>query len=211
MSGIAPYGNDAANFMYNLLFCDDTALWARGATDNPGTPVAMILSDTPDAARIDAIANDATLESRERALAFNWLRQHGHTVPRRLLLGTIVEVPLERGLDTLAAFGDGRVRYINQTGGMSIFEGVVAAIQPAVRALLTVSQAVVDKIGPWDKPRLPAPKAGNVRLTFLVSDGLYFGEGKFADLSRDGLGGPVIAAAGKLLTQVVEMATAKPH
>jgi hypothetical protein len=79
-----------------------------------------------------------------------------------------------------------------------------------VHALLAASQAVVDRIGPWDKPRLPAPKAGNVRLTFLVSDGLYFGEGKFEDLSRDSLGGPVINAAGQLLAQTVDLATQQP-
>jgi len=209
MSGIAPYGNDAADFMYNLLFCDDPALLARGE-DDPASPVAAILSDKPDAALISAIAHDTKKEGRVRALAFNWLRQHGHDVPRRVLLGAIVEVPLDGGLDTVAAFTDGSVRYINQTGKMSVFEGAVPAIQPAVHALLTASQAVVDRIGPWDKPRLAAPKAGNVRMTFLVSDGLYFGEGKFEDLSRDGLGGPVINAAGQLLAQTVDLATQKP-
>src|SRR5690242_14080880 len=119
MSGIAPYGNDAADFMYNLLFCDDPALFARGA-DDPATPFPAILSENPDAARIAAIANDTTQEGRVRALAFNWLRQHGHDVPRRVLLGAIVEVPLDGGLDTLAAFADGSVRYINQTGKMSV-------------------------------------------------------------------------------------------
>jgi hypothetical protein len=209
MSGIAPYGNAAADFMYNLLFCDDPALFAR-AKDGPQTPISAVLADNPDAARIADIAGDTAQESRVRVLAFNWLRRQGRAVPKRLLLGTIVEVPLEGGLDTLAAFVDGSVRYINQTGKVSVFEGAVPAIQPAVRALLAAAQGVVDKIGPWDKPRLPAPKAGNVRLTFLVSDGLYFGEGKFEDLSRDGLGGPVINAAGQLLTQVVDLATRTP-
>jgi len=209
MSGIAPYGNAAADFMYNLLFCDDPALFAR-AKDDPQTPISAVLADNPDAARIEDIAGDTAQESRVRVLAFNWLRRQGRAVPKRLLLGTIVEVPLEGGLDTLAAFVDGSVRYINQTGKVSVFEGAVPAIQPAVRALLAAAQGVVDKIGPWDKPRLPAPKAGNVRLTFLVSDGLYFGEGKFEDLSRDGLGGPVINAAGQLLTQVVDLATRTP-
>jgi len=205
MSGIAPYGNDAADFMYNLLFCDDPALFARGAND-PASPFAAVLSDKPDPAQIAAIAHDTRKEGRARALAFNWLRQHGHDVPKRVLLGAIVEVPLDGGLDTLAAFADGSVRYINQTGKMSVFEGAM----PAVHALLAASQAVVDRIGPWDKPRLPAPKAGNVRLTFLVSDGLYFGEGKFEDLSRDSLGGPVINAAGQLLAQTVDLATQQP-
>jgi hypothetical protein len=46
-----------------------------------------------------------------------------------------------------------------------------------------------------------------VRLTFLGSDGLYFGEGDIADLTRDELGGPVFNAAVQLLAGVVEFAS----
>ena len=210
MSGIAPYANDAANLLYNLLFCDDPALFARSAPEHPNAAIDAILSDAPDATKIAAIANDTAQEGRVRALAFNWLRRHGRPVPPRVLLGTIVEVPLEHGLDTLAAFADRGVRYINQTGKLSVFEGGVLPLQPAVHALLAASQMLVDRIGPWDRPRLGPPKAGNVRMTFLVSDGLYFGEGKFADLSRDALGGPVIQAATVLLRQSVALAAPKP-
>jgi hypothetical protein len=42
-------------------------------------------------------------------------------------------------------------------------------------------------------------------MTFLVSDGLYFGEGPFETLQKDALGGPVLAKAAQLLQLVVEM------
>jgi hypothetical protein len=44
-------------------------------------------------------------------------------------------------------------------------------------------------------------------LTFIVSDGLYFGEGPFAALSQDALAGPLIQQATRLLQQVVAIAT----
>jgi hypothetical protein len=209
VSAIAPYGNEAADALYNLLFCDEPALFAGGAAEHPDAPLAAILSDTPDAARITAIANDAAQESRIRALAFNWLRRNGHDVPKRGLLGTIVEVPLERGLDTLAAFADGGARYIHQTGQFTVFDGAYPPIQPVIATLLGASRKVVDQIGPWEKPRLGPPKPGNIRMTFLVSDGLYFGEGKSDELMRDPLGGPVIQAAVKLLQACVALAAQK--
>ena len=79
----------------------------------------------------------------------------------------IVEVPLEGGLDVLAAFSDGGVRYMNQTGKLAIFEGV-PSLQPAVANLFKESQAIVSRIGPWNKERLSPPSKGNIRLSFLV-------------------------------------------
>ena len=87
---------------------------------------------------------------------------------------------------------------------------VDAAIREPVHVLFRqalVAQPVVNKIGPWDKQRLPPPKAGNVRMTFLVSDGLYFGEGPFAVLQQDSLAGPVLSKATQLLLRAVELGT----
>jgi hypothetical protein len=205
----APYKDGPANHVYNLLFCDDPEIWRNGTTSD-GSALAVALREDSAPADVRRVADDEAVESRIRALAFNWLRRHGQAVPAKTLLGTIVEVPLQGGLDTLAAFGDGGVRYINQSGKIGVFDGGVAALQPTIDALLAASRVLVGKIGPWEKPRLNPPKAGNVRLTFLVSDGLYFGEGPYADLARDGLGGPVLAAARQLLEQVVALSTSRP-
>jgi hypothetical protein len=158
---------------------------------------------------VAALAADETAEGRVRMLACTWLRANGHAVPAKRLLGAIVEVPLDGGLDVLAAFSEGGVRYINQTGRFSVFEGL-DSLRAATSALLGASQAVVDRIGPWDKPRLPPPGRERVRLSFLVSDGLCFGDGEMSVMSREALGGPVIARAGELLQLVVATAT-KPR
>jgi hypothetical protein len=72
--------------------------------------------------------------------------------------------------------------------------------------LMQASQAVIEQIGPWTSERLPAPLTGTARMTFLVSDGLYFGEGPANALTDDPLGGPMLRAASQLLTSVVEFA-----
>ncbi|HEX6834820.1 MAG TPA: hypothetical protein VF132_14880 [Rudaea sp.] len=204
---LAPYADSHANFLYNLLFCDEPALFARGAATNE-PPWSTLFSDPPELAALTAIAGDAQQESRVRMLAFERLRAAGKPVPAKILLGVIVEVPLPGGLDVLAAYADGRVRYINQTGRVAVFEGAPPAVTDAGRALIAASEGLVRAIGPWDKPRLAPPRVGRIRLSFLVSDGLYFGEGDFEGMHKDVYGAPVVRKATELLHAVVATAPA---
>jgi hypothetical protein len=205
-----PYAESQVNFLYNLLFCDDINLFknddiVEGAESNGLWPI--LLADSPDAPALRKIADDETNEGRVRAIAFNRLRAAAEQVPAKILLGIIVEVPLEDGLDVLAAFAEGGARYLNQSGKVAVFEGPGNPVEALAKELLAVSQSVVDQIGPWEKNRLAPPRLGNVRMTFLVSDGLYFGESPFGALQRDPLGGPVLAKATQLLQCAVETAT----
>lgn len=195
---IRPYRDDRCNFIYNLLFCDDHSLFAP--SDEGPWPV--VLADSPDADALRAIADDAEEEGRVRMLAYNRLREMGQMVPEKVLLGVIVEVPLEGGLDVLAAFTDGGVRYINHSEKMSFVEGDTFPRQ--VGLLLEASRRVVERIGPWTEARLPPPSRGMVRMSFLVSDGLYFGQGPMDEMVMDPIGGPVIGASHELLQGVVD-------
>jgi len=199
---IKPYRDESCNFIYNLLFCDDLKFFEY---PDPSPPVTALFAERPDAAALRKIANDkAAYDSRHRALAFNRLREMGEPVPARLLLGTILEVPVRGGLDTLAAFEDGDVRYINHIEKMSIFVGRGHPLDAQVDALLAASKAVVDQIGPWTEARLPPPPADEVRMTFLVSDGLYFGQGPYQALAGDPLGGAVLNAGTALLMAITD-------
>jgi hypothetical protein len=199
-----PYNNDAANKIYNLLFCDDPTLFSTGA-DASG-PLGAVLSETTDRESLERVGNDLDAESRVRALAFNRLRAMNLSVPAKRLLGTIIEFPVARSLDTLAVFTDGCLRYINQTGKMAIFEGCPPALAGGVEEILRASQFAVNRYGPWDKPRRPPPTGDLVRMTFLASDGLYFGEGRFTALLSDRLAAPVMRAASEMLPILVEEA-----
>lgn len=206
-AAITPYQTPEVNFIYNLLFCDEPSLFAVGeGKTSPAWQATLADANSPPD-KVRALAEDPNEESRIRALAFNWLRQHKQPVPRGVLLGVVVEVPLEGGLDVLAAYADGSVRYINQSGKLAIFEGGPPQVQAAAKALVASSQAVVDRIGPWDRPRLPPPARGRIRITFLVSDGLYLGEGPFAAMQADPMSGPVVQRATQLLQLVVDKAT----
>lgn len=202
-----PYAESHVNTLYNLLFCDDIALFCTDGSARAIGPWPTLFAEKLDATALSSLAADERAESRIRALAYNRLRAAGHTVPARKLLGVIVEVPLDGGRDVLAAYADGRVRYLNQSGKVAIFEtGNDGAVDALAKELVSLAQPLVEQIGPWDKNRLPPPRATNVRLTFLVSDGLYFGEGSFEAMSKDPMGGPVLAKATQLLQLVVKTA-----
>ena len=106
-----PYSDDAANQLYALLFCDQPEF-----SVNLGKVWPALFAPAPDEAALRAIAQDSAIEARVRALAYGRLRQLGKSVPSKLLLGAVIEVPLDAGLDVLAVYAEGGVRYINASG-----------------------------------------------------------------------------------------------
>lgn len=199
----SPYRGPAANAIYNLLFCDDPEAFRARPGTAPAPWQRLLFADPPDAAALRVVADSRAEEGRIRYLAFARLREAGVAVPPKILLGVVAEVGLGAGLDVLAAYAEGGARYINHTGRLAVVEGD-ASIEPAVRALFAAAAPVVARIGPWEGPRRPPPEEGMLRLSFLVSDGLYFGEGPTSQLQQDAMAGPVFQAATQLLVKVIE-------
>jgi hypothetical protein len=203
----SPYSQRSINRIYNQLFCDDLELFRPKAGTSPAAWQSVLISATEDSEAVLVIAEDPANEGRVRALAYNWLRARQHEVPKQVLLGVVVEVPLDGGLDTLAAYSDGGVRYINQTGKLAVIEGDVSQVKPLLEGLLAVSREAISNLGPWNEERKPPPPRGSVRLSFLVSDGLYFGQGPLELMAKDAMGGPILEQATRLLQCVVQNAT----
>jgi hypothetical protein len=110
------------------------------------------------------------------------------------------------GLDVLAAYAEGGVRYVNHTGKLAVLDGV-QIVRPLVERLFSDASALVAKIAPWKKARLPPPPKETIRLTLLTSDGLCFGQGPSAAMLREPLASPVLARATTLLTTIVGLVT----
>lgn len=204
-----PYAEAHVNYLYNLLFCDNLDLFKSDKSVESNGLWRTLLAEPPDLKALQRIAENESNEGRVRAIAFNRLRAAGQKVAKKKILGVIVEVPQPQGLDVLAAFREGGARYLNQSGGVAIFEGRGNPAETLAKQLVVVSQPAVDLLGPWDKDRLPPPKTGMVRITFLVSDGLYFGEGPATVMQTDPMGGPVLTKATQLLLLCVEKVRAK--
>jgi hypothetical protein len=197
--GFEPYSDRACNRLYNALFCDKLVGLRRDAGERPTGNWGILLAETPYADALRPIANDANEESRARIVAFARLRELKEIVPERILLGVIVELGMPEGLDVLAAYPDGRVHYIHHKEKVSTFDPAPSGWIPNVKRLLSAAQEAVECIGPWEGLRLAPPTAGMIRMSFLVSDGLYFGQGPLVVMDKDELAGPIIAASGALL------------
>jgi hypothetical protein len=76
---------------------------------------------------------------------------------------------------------------------------VDAALDQAVRDVLSAGKVVSDVIGVWEQERPPAPSTGQARINMLTPGGLRFGQGPLDGLAEDALGGPVISAAVQLM------------
>jgi hypothetical protein len=193
-----PYKNGALNKIYSLLFCDNIELY-KADTNTTEYPWNILFLEPANLGKLVEIAENKSLESRQRIIAYNLLLANKSPVTSKELLGIIVEVALASGLDTLAAFSDGTARYINHSEKLIVWEARTAESDKLINQLFSDSANVISKIGPWDKERKPFPTKGTARMTFLVSDGLYFGEAPFAVLQNDEMGRSVINSAFDLL------------
>lgn len=198
-----PYSEPGANEIYHYLFCDDREAFRPARDAVPAAWQGALFDSPPDEAKLRQIAGDESQEGRARYLCYGRLRELSREVPAKILLGVIVEMPLPNGLDVLACYSDSGVRYINHTGKMSIIETPV--FEAYVRNVFAAAARVVSQIGPANEARRPPPVLGAVRLSFLVSDGPYFGEGGINVMQQDPLAGPIIQEASALLAQVVEL------
>lgn len=202
----SPYPDAAANSMYNLLFCDDVAAYRPEEPLKP--PFSLIYAKEGNVPALQELAADEAQEGRIRYLAFGRLRAMKVPVPAKILLGVIVEVPLPGGLDVLAAYAEGGVRYINHTAKMAIVEGV-ESVRGKVGSLFQIAGPVLARMGAWGKDKLrgPPPPEGQLRLCFLASDGLYIGEAPKEVMEAGAMGGPIIRQAAELLNAVSALAT----
>src|SRR5262245_43487380 len=80
-----PYREQSADFLYNLLFCDNPELYRNGKED-PGA-LGTVLSGAATRASLEKITVDPAVESRVRMLAFNRLRAMNVPIPAKQLLG----------------------------------------------------------------------------------------------------------------------------
>ena len=205
----SPYKDEAANTIYNLLFCDDLALFKPKQKEPNEGPWKILFANPKDVKASQGLASNPSEESRLRILAFKALGKNAASTQRKELLGIVIEVGLDGGLDTLAAYRDSRARYINQSGKMLIWEANDAKVEEKIKRLFSAGEKVVGKIGRWDKSRLPPPAKGLMRMSFLVNDAIYFGQGPMEVLQRDPLGGSVVASATELLVELTNRAATK--
>jgi len=197
-----PYKSQVANFAYNLLFCDTPGLFIQNKALKPDVPLYRVLhAGAKDAGAVRKIA-DSDRDSCTRMLAYDWLRAHKQPVPAKTLLGVVIEFGSPDSLDAVAVYADGNVRYIDEQEKLFSYGPNTAGISPKAKAFLLRSRDLLAHLDPWKEQRVPAPPYGFMRITFLASSGLYFGDGELRQMSKDKLGGATVRSAFDLFKTV---------
>lgn len=197
---MGPYRDNALNVIYNMLFCDNLSLYQEHTLEPAPYPFDILFSDESAPEDLQKVIEDPDTETRVKILAYHKRNAKSNLPAQKELLGVIVEVGLENGLDVLASYANGTARYINQSGKMIIWENPDdQTANHLIQDLFIQSKRIVDQIGPWDNPRKTPPVKGYTRITFLVSHELYFGEAPTEILFNDALASPALMSATRLM------------
>jgi hypothetical protein len=151
------------------------------------------------------LTRQADIESRHVLQAWSGLRELNCPEGRagaREVLGVIIEAHAdhgEAGHDILAVYADGSALYLDHAGAVTTWPPEDPKLEEEIDAVLKAAADILPKIGPWTEKRLPPPEQGNVRLNLLTPIGLCFGEGPFAAIARDPVGGPLVKAGAVLV------------
>jgi hypothetical protein len=186
--------------------------WAGASNEPPWTHFedaqhAMANADVAAAeAALHAVLDTPGLESRQYLQAWSCLRQLDRDALTDLpehLYGVVLDVPLEQGYDTLAAYEDHTARYLNQAGGAIIWHAEDATMDALVDALLTAARPLLTTVGVWENARPPLT-TGLARITLLTAEGLRFAEGSFEHLSADYGTGAVFTTGVALMAALID-------
>jgi hypothetical protein len=201
----------------DTLFGDmPLSMWPEGDNPSAGEPWDAFVAAREDLAsgreaqaieRLEALVETPGLESRHTLQAWHFLRQLGVAPPdgeAKDVYGVVVEVTLEEGTDIVAAYVDHTARYFNYGGGAVIWESPDDSLDAAIDDLLGAGERIIRRIGPWNEARPPAPPRGQARLSMLTPSGLHFGQAPFDVLMGDEMGGPILAAATRLMRALIE-------
>jgi hypothetical protein len=198
-----PYRKDKIDLEYNRFFCDDRALYRNEPEKFAGDLWKTVLSPRPKLETIQRTAQQNDLPARLRILAFNYLAKKGEVPQAKELLGVILEAGVDDGLETLAAYTDYQVDYIDSHSNMRHWDATKLDLRRRLVNYFVSAASLVEQLRPSDKPRFPPTFAGMARITLLVSDGLYFGQGPVNNLTKDELSGPIIRQANNLLANLI--------
>lgn len=207
------------NPIRDLLFGD--APWSAWASSSGGELLepwrsflqAKTERDTEQKAQaigtLESILARENLETRHYLQAWYFLRQLGAPIPQpkaKEVLGVVVEVGLDQGLDILAAYADRTARYFNYSGAAVVWDRPDDSLDAPIDSLLAAGKVVVEQTEPSRLPRPAAPVKGQVGISLLTPGGLHLGQGTFDAFAQEPAGGAVVVSAARLMKALVEKA-----
>ncbi len=153
-----------------------------------------------------SITQTPGLEARHYAQAWTFLRALGiYPSPEQAkeLLGIVLEVSVQGGIDYLAAYPEKTARYYNYSGAGIIWERPDESLDELISALLQAGERILQAIGPSKEGRPAEPPQGCIRLNLIAPSGLHYGQGLFSALAADPLAKPAIDIATVLMQHLI--------
>lgn len=207
--------------MREMLFCDSPLDdWqprdGRGEEDEPWASFARAracVANNDSAGAIAALESVARgeFETRQRLQAWHNLRALGvqpTDAEVKEVGGVVLDVHLDAGLDTLAAFADHSARYFNHAGSAIVWETTDPEVDELIDELFEIGTVIVHQIGPWNSTRPAPPPPGEARISILTPAGLHFGQAPLRALSGDPMGGAALSVGARLMQALIKRAQA---
>ncbi|MCC9608828.1 hypothetical protein LOC68_08310 [Blastopirellula sp. JC732] len=147
------------------------------------------------------------VESRTYLQAWHYLRALGVTPDeetRRRAIGMVVEVGLEMGVDSVAAYQDHSARYFNQAGSVIIWDTETPEMNELIDIFLDVAQQVGDNTQPWDEAHPDPPSQGMMLINILTPAGIHIGMGPMNAMQNDPMGKAVTQTALALMQSLIQ-------
>jgi hypothetical protein len=175
----------------------------------------LVKSGKPEKAKqvLKQLLADPGEEVRTKLWAWNCLRQLGEKPPPNVanqVQGIVMEVPVgENWIDTLAAYSDGRVRYLNGQGGGNGQGGAIIwetpeekRISSLVATFISAGKPIVAMAPVYEKHQ-PA-KNDVVRISLLTYGGIHIIEARQPDITPRHSLSPVYNAGTQLFLALLD-------
>ena len=156
---------------------------------------------------LQRILQSPDLEARVYAQAWQCLRQLGvspDSTTAAEVYGIVVEVGLNAGLDSVAAYSDHSARYFNHSGAAVIWETETAEMNQRIDACLEVAEFVRSRTEPGDGPHPAPPGEGMMLVNVLTPAGIHFGAGPMDTMQTDPMGAAVTQSALDLMQALMK-------
>jgi hypothetical protein len=198
-----PYNREDADTFYNQLFGDNYVLFQPRDNQPAEGRWKTLLTVRASAAALRKIAEDQASPAIQRIIAVGRLRGTEIISSPSEMLAVLVESGEEDGMDTLAVYADGTVKFISAEGKVSHLDGTRPITLKKIAELMSMAQQLTTRMEAWAQPRLSPPIKSMVRLTFIATDGYFFGQGEIRILAKDRSGGPIIRQASAIFADIM--------
>lgn len=190
---------------------------SQGAANNPFSLLASSLAASKKGQVEDAkkylkqVLAMPDTESRLRLWTWKALRDLGERPSPKVaaeVQGVICELHNEAGVGTIAAYADGRARWIGGQGAMTVWEspGTDAELSTVIREFLESAKPLIQTSPATDKHKTPEPAMDHFRVSILTYGGIHTVEVFGPEINEGHRMAPTLVTSVKLLNTLQQKA-----